>query len=59
MSYKSEQGRSKKQYENNAKIAWYSVIGMIVLLIIITLFGGCATTKTSQDKCCDEKHEVK
>ena len=33
------QGKTPKQYKDSAKLAWYSVIGMLVLLGIITLLG--------------------
>ena len=45
------QGKTPQQYSNSAKIAWYGVVGMIVLLILVTLFSGCTTTKKT-DKCC-------
>ncbi len=51
------QGRSKKQYEDSAKAAfygWCGVIGMIIILFLITLLGGCTTTK----KCCDKEHVI-
>jgi len=33
------QGKTPKQYKDSAKFAWYSVIGMLILLGIITLVG--------------------
>ena len=49
----NNQGKRPDQYENSAKFAGYSIIGMIILLIIITLLGGCATTnETPQKPCC-------
>tara|TARA_R110000751_G_scaffold91933_1_gene180126 strand:+ start:390 stop:500 length:111 start_codon:yes stop_codon:yes gene_type:complete len=32
-------GKRKDQYEDSAKFAWYSVIGMVILLIIVVLLG--------------------
>lgn len=29
--------KNKNQYESSAKLAWYSVIAMIILLVIVTL----------------------
>jgi hypothetical protein len=52
--WKNFQGKRKDQYENSAKALGYSIIAMIILIIITTLFGSCATTK-QHDKCCDKK----
>ena len=53
MENMNNQGKRQDQYENSAKFAGYSIIGMIVLLIIITLLGGCATTnETPKKPCC-------
>jgi len=52
----NNQGKRPDQYENSAKFAGYSIMGMIILLIIVTLFGSCTTTKDTSikkvDKCC-------
>ena len=32
-------GKRKDQYESSAKFAWYSVVGMVILLIIVVLLG--------------------
>jgi len=50
----NNQGKSKQNYENSAKVAWYVIIGMISLLVLMTLFGGCLTTKKA-DSCCSSK----
>tara|TARA_R110002020_G_scaffold121509_1_gene276081 strand:+ start:26 stop:211 length:186 start_codon:yes stop_codon:yes gene_type:complete len=50
------QGKSKKQYEDSARFAGYSIIGMIVLMIGMVLFGSCATTKV--DKCCKNSDKI-
>ena len=53
MENMNNQGKRQDQYENSTKFAGYSIIGMIILLIIITLLGGCATTnETPQKPCC-------
>ena len=53
MENMNNQGKRQDQYENSTKFAGYSIMGMIVLLIIITLSGGCATTnETPQKPCC-------
>ena len=48
----NNQGKRPDQYENSAKFAGYSIIGMIILLVIITLLGGCATTQETRKECC-------
>tara|TARA_R110000803_G_scaffold11582_2_gene34458 strand:- start:2568 stop:2759 length:192 start_codon:yes stop_codon:yes gene_type:complete len=50
------QGKSKKQYEDSARFAGYSIIGMIALLVVMTLFSSCATTKV--DKCCEKTDKI-
>ena len=35
MNKKVGQGKSPKQYEDSSRLAWYSVIGMIILLIFV------------------------
>ena len=53
----NNQGKSPEKYENSAKVAWYAIIGMIGLLVILTLLGGCSTTK-KVDSCCSSKTVV-
>ena len=43
------------KYSNNTKLAWYIIVGMITLLIIISLLGGCATTHDTSKECCKSK----
>ena len=50
------QGKSKKSYEASMQAIGYSIIGMVILLIGITLFSSCATTKV--DKCCKNSDEI-
>ena len=49
------QGKRPDQYSNSAKFAWYGVVGMIVLLVVLTLLGGCATTHDTSKECCKAK----
>jgi hypothetical protein len=56
MKFKPGQGKTQKQYEDSAKIAWYGVVGMAILIVILTLFSNCATTKV--DKCCKNSDEI-
>jgi len=58
MKFKPGQGKTQRQYEDSAKFAWYGVIGMVALVIILTLFSSCATTK-KVDECCSKKESVK
>ena len=51
----NNQGKRPDQYENSTKFAGYRIIGMIILLIIITLLGGCATTHDTSKECCKSK----
>jgi hypothetical protein len=53
------QGKRPEQYENSAKFAGYSIIGMIILLISITLLGGCSTVKDTSEKPCCKKETTK
>jgi len=53
----NNQGKGPEKYENSAKVAWYTIIGMIGLLVILTLLGGCSTTK-KVDECCSSKTVV-
>lgn len=48
------QGKSKKQYEDSARAVGYSIMGAIVLLIVMTLFSNCTTTK----ECCNHSNEI-
>ena len=52
MANMNNQGKKPEQYTDSARIAWYGVVGMIILLIVITLLGGCATTKETPKECC-------
>ena len=53
MENMNNQGKRSDQYSNSEKFAGYSIMGMIILLIIITLLGGCITTnETPQKPCC-------
>ena len=56
--WKDFQGKSKKSYENSARAVGYSIIGMIILLIGMTLFSNCTTTK-KVDECCSKKESIK
>ena len=48
----NNQGKRPDQYTNSTKFAGYSIVGMVILLILITLLGGCATTHETSKECC-------
>ena len=48
----NNQGKRPDQYTNSTKFAGYSIVCMIILLILITLLGGCATTHETSKECC-------
>ena len=57
MANMNNQGKRPEQYTDSARIAWYGVVGMIILLIVITLLGGCRTIKPTK-KCCEKDHVI-
>jgi hypothetical protein len=57
MANLNNQGKRPDQYSNSVKFAWYGVVGMVTLLIVLTLLGGCSTTK-KVDSCCSSKTVV-
>ena len=59
MENMNNQGKRPEQYENSAKFAGYGILGMIILLIIITLLGGCVTTNEVPKKCCEKENITK
>jgi len=46
------QGKTPQQYTDSTRFAWYGVVGMTLLVILLTLLGGCATTKETPKECC-------
>ena len=52
------QGKDKQNYENSTKAAWYYIDILLKLLVGITLFSSCSTTKKA-DECCSKKESVK
>ena len=52
MENMNNQGKTPKQYEDSARFAGNSIVGIIILLIFATLFGGCATTQKTPKECC-------
>jgi len=46
------QGKTPQQYTDSTRFAWYGVVGMTLLVILLTLLGGCATTHDTSKECC-------
>ena len=59
MASMNNQGKNPDQYTNSAKFAWYGVVGMITLLVLLTLLGGCSTTKKVDECCKSQKTSTK
>jgi len=59
MENMNNQGKRPDQYSNSAKFAWYGVVSMITLLILMTLLGGCSTTKKVDECCKSQKTSTK
>jgi len=59
MENSNKQGKTNKQYRDSAKFAWYGVVGMIILIVIATLFSSCATTKKVDECCKSQKTSAK
>ena len=57
MENMNNQGKSNKQYRDSAKFAWYGVVGMVLLVILLTLLGGCVTTQPTK-KCCGKNYVI-
>ena len=59
MANMNNQGKRSDEYSNSAKFAWYGVVGMITLLVLLTLLGGCSTTKKVDECCKSQKTSTK
>ena len=53
------QGKDKQNYENSTKAAWYSIVILLTLLVGITLFSSCSTTKKVDECCKSQKTSMK
>ena len=51
----NNQGKTPQQYKDSTKFAWYGVVGMTILVILLSLLGGCATTQETSKECCKSK----
>jgi len=55
LKFKPGQGKTQKQYTDSTRFAWYGVVGMVLLVILLTLLGGCAITHDVSKECCKTK----
>ena len=52
MENMNNQGKTPQQYENSMKFFSRAMLGIIILMILATLFGGGATTQETSKECC-------
>jgi hypothetical protein len=52
MENMNNQGKTPQQYENSMKFFSRAMLGIIILMVLATLFGGCATTQETPKECC-------
>ena len=53
MENMNNQGKTPQQYEDSMRFFSRAILGIIILMIIMVLFGGCTAPK----KCCGETHK--
>jgi len=56
MENMNNQGKRPQQVRDSERLAWYGVLGMVIILILTSLLMGCATTDKTPKKCCDKEH---
>jgi len=44
LSRKPRQGKTSQQYQDSSRFAWYSVLGMLIILMLAILLSGCYGT---------------
>ena len=52
MENMNNQGKTPQQYEDSMRFFSRAILGIIILMIVMTLFGGCTTTKDTPKKPC-------
>jgi hypothetical protein len=52
---KAGEGKVFIYHEDSTRFAWYGVVGMTILVILLSLLGGCATTQETSKDCCKSK----
>ena len=53
MENMNNQGKTQKQYKDSTKFAWYSILCMIILLIVVMLLSSCSITKDTPTYKCE------
>jgi hypothetical protein len=51
----NNQGKTPQQHEDSMRFFSRAILGLIALMILMTLFGGCATTQETSKECCKSK----
>ena len=52
MENMNNQGKTPQQYEDSMRFFSRAILGIIILMVLMTLFGGCATTNEAPKKPC-------
>ena len=52
MENMNNQGKTPQQYENSMKFFSRAMLGIIILMILANLFGGCSNTQETSKECC-------
>ena len=55
MENMNNQGKTPQQFEDSERFAWYGVVGMTILVILLSLLGGCVATHETSKECCKSK----
>jgi len=55
MENMNNQGKRPGQYTDSTRFAWYGVVCMTLLVILLSLLGGCAITHDVSKECCKSK----
>ena len=55
MANMNNQGKTPQQYKDSLKFFSRAMLGFILLMILMVLFGGCATTHETSKECCKSK----
>ena len=52
----NNQGKTPQQYEDSMRFLSRTILGIIILMIIMVLLGGCSLTTYPIEPCCDKDH---
>jgi len=42
--FKPGQGKTSQQYQDSTRLAWYGVVGMVIILLLVMMLSGCMGT---------------